>query len=128
MYILVWLEVSVYDAIAVDVLQSQNCLSEVHPGHVQRQGSNILQQRRQVTSLHVFHHHVKMVLGERRERGKEGKGEEKGGKERGRKGMEVERGATQPLIPDTHTPRRDWYALFIYVHVPTLSVHIHILQ
>ncbi len=41
--ILVWFEVPVDDAIVVEILQSQYCLCKVHPGHIHRQGTHVLQ-------------------------------------------------------------------------------------
>ena len=41
---LVRLEVAVHDAIVMQVLQRQHCLSKVHAGHLHRQCPNVLQQ------------------------------------------------------------------------------------
>lgn len=40
---LVWFEVPVHDAIVVEILQSQYCLCKVHPGHIHRQRTHVLQ-------------------------------------------------------------------------------------
>ena len=50
------------DAVVVDVLQSQDSLGKVDGGHLQREGTHVLQQRRHISTLHVLHHHVQMVL------------------------------------------------------------------
>lgn len=41
---LVRFQVSVYDAVVVKVLQSQDSLSKIHPSHVHRQRTNVLQE------------------------------------------------------------------------------------
>lgn len=40
---LVWFEIPVDDAIIVEILQSKYCLRKVHPGHIHRQGTHVLQ-------------------------------------------------------------------------------------
>ena len=52
------------DAVAVYVLQCQDGLGEVDPGHVQGEGAHVLQQRSHVASLNILHHHIEMVLWE----------------------------------------------------------------
>lgn len=40
---LVWFQVPVDNAIVMEILQSQDCLCKVHPGHIHRQGTHVLQ-------------------------------------------------------------------------------------
>lgn len=48
--LLVRFKVSVYNAVIVKILQCEDGLSKVHPGHVDWQRSDILQQRRTVST------------------------------------------------------------------------------
>lgn len=43
-YVLVWFQVPVYDSIIMEIFQGQDCLSKVHPGHVDREGTHVLHQ------------------------------------------------------------------------------------
>ena len=60
--VLVRFEVSVNDAIAVDVLQSQHCLSKVHSGHLEREAAHVLDEGGHITALNVLHYHVEVFL------------------------------------------------------------------
>lgn len=48
--LLVRFEVSVHDAVVVQIFQSQDSLSKVHPRHVDRQSADVLQQRGAVST------------------------------------------------------------------------------
>lgn len=88
--LLVGFEIPVHDAVVVEILQGQNGLGEVHPGHVDGQRFDVLQQRGAVSpwrtqpesvstsgpgrrnirtagcvslTLHVLHHHAQVPPG-----------------------------------------------------------------
>ena len=65
-YSLVWLQVSVDDAIAMYVLQCQYCLRKIHGCQVNGKAADILQESTNVPTLHIFHHHIQVALRGRR--------------------------------------------------------------
>lgn len=48
--ILVWFQIPVYNSIIMQIFQGQDCLSKVHPGHVNRERTHVLHQGSTVTS------------------------------------------------------------------------------
>ena len=48
---LVWFEVSVDDAIVVEILQCQHRLCKIHPGHIHRQRTHVLQKSGTVSTF-----------------------------------------------------------------------------
>lgn len=49
-HILVRFQVTVNNSIVMQILQGQHGLSKIHPGHINRKGSNILQERSAIAS------------------------------------------------------------------------------
>ncbi len=60
---IVRLQVTVNDAIVVEILNCQSGLGEVCASHVEWQGAHVFYERCHIAALHVLHHHAEELLG-----------------------------------------------------------------